>query len=175
MFIKFLILQLPQCTEDEICKEITDMPGEFLVNPICQCPGQMSCPSVAPKNVEVMVYDKKVCCMIIEYIQGYPWQSVIISTKFWIRSSEFKSCLMASRRSQGYIHTVILPDWALKKWGLSNFAFQSFQGFIGTQNKKNSLIPVRDSWWPIIQILSQAPFKGIKVDKWDYFKNPSHE
>ena len=59
-----LSLQLPQCTEDEICKEITDMPGEFLVNPICQCPGQMSCPSVAPKNVEVMVYDKQVCRMI---------------------------------------------------------------------------------------------------------------
>ena len=58
------------------------MPGEFLVNPICQCPGQMSCPSVAPKNVEVMVYDKKVCCMIIEYMQGHPWQSAIISTKF---------------------------------------------------------------------------------------------
>ena len=36
------------------------MPGEFLVNPICQCPGQMSCPSVAPKKVEVMVYDKQV-------------------------------------------------------------------------------------------------------------------
>jgi len=52
-------LPLPKCTEDEICKEITDMPGEFLVNPICQCPGQMSCPSVAPKNVEVMVYDKQ--------------------------------------------------------------------------------------------------------------------
>ena len=57
------------------------MPGEFLVNPICQCPGQMSCPSVAPKNVEVMVYDKKVCCMIIEYIQGHPWQSVFFRLK----------------------------------------------------------------------------------------------
>ena len=32
-------------------------------------------------------------------------------------------------------HTVILPDWTLKKGGLSNFSFQSFQGFIGTQNK----------------------------------------
>ena len=57
---KGFFFQLPKCTQDEICKEITDMPGEFLVNPICQCPGQMSCPSVAPKKVEVMVYDKQV-------------------------------------------------------------------------------------------------------------------
>ena len=46
--------------EEQICKEITDMPGEFLVNPICQCPEEMSCPSVGPKNVDVMVTDKKV-------------------------------------------------------------------------------------------------------------------
>ena len=24
------------------------------------------------------------------------------------------------------VHTVILPDWIFKKWGLSSFAFQSF-------------------------------------------------
>ena len=43
------------------------------------------------------------------------------------------------------VHTVILPDRTFKKWGLSNFASQSFQGFIGTQNKKKFSIPVRGS------------------------------
>ena len=59
--VTLISLQLPECRQEEICKEITDIPGEFLVNPICRCPGEMSCPSVAPKKVEVMVYDKKVC------------------------------------------------------------------------------------------------------------------
>ena len=44
------------------------------------------------------------------------------------------------------LHTVILPDWTLEKWNLSSFTFQSFQGLIGTQNKKNFWIPARDSW-----------------------------
>ena len=43
-------------------------------------------------------------------------------------------------------HTVILPDWTLKKWALSSFAFQFFQGFIETPNKKIFLNPVRDFW-----------------------------
>lgn len=46
------------------------MPGEFLVNPICQCPGEMSCPSVGPKNVEVMVYDKKVTVYNVKCQKG---------------------------------------------------------------------------------------------------------
>ena len=33
------------------------------------------------------------------------------------------------------VHTVILPDLTLKKWGLSNFAF--LEKYIGTQCKKN--------------------------------------
>ena len=36
------------------------------------------------------------------------------------------------------VHTVILPDRTLKKLAFSSFAFQSFLGFIGTLNKKNS-------------------------------------
>ena len=43
----------------------------------------------------------------------------------------------------------------LKKWGLSNFAFQSFKGFIDTLNKKKILIPMRDFWKnPIYPLLS---------------------
>ena len=38
------------------------------------------------------------------------------------------------------MHTVILSDQTLKKWGLSSFAFQSFYGFIGTLNKKNPAV-----------------------------------
>ena len=43
------------------------------------------------------------------------------------------------------VHTVVLPGSTLEKWGLSNFAFQSFQGFIGTLKKKKISIPLRDS------------------------------
>ena len=41
--------------------------------------------------------------------------------------------------------TVILPDWTLEKWALSSFIFQSLLEVIGTQNKKNYRILVRDS------------------------------
>ena len=34
-------------------------------------------------------------------------------------------------------HTVILPDWTLKKWGLSNFAFQHSPGF--STNAENAV------------------------------------
>ena len=43
-------------------------------------------------------------------------------------------------------HTIILPDWTLKKRALSNFAFQHCKEFIGTQCKKNFSDPPRDSW-----------------------------
>ena len=33
-------------------------------------------------------------------------------------------------------HTVILPEWTIANGGLSSFAFQSFWGVIGAQNKK---------------------------------------
>ena len=35
------------------------------------------------------------------------------------------------------MHTVILPDWTFKRWGLFNFAFQHCKEFIRTQCKKN--------------------------------------
>ena len=31
------------------------------------------------------------------------------------------------------LHTVILPDWTLKRWSLSSFAFKSFEIWIGTK------------------------------------------
>jgi hypothetical protein len=40
----------------------------------------------------------------------------------------FQTCLFINH------HTVILPEWTFKKWGISNFAFQSFYGFIGTKD-----------------------------------------
>ena len=45
---------------EEICKEVTDIPGEYLVNPMCQCPRDYSCPTVSPKNVETVLYDQEV-------------------------------------------------------------------------------------------------------------------
>ena len=45
------------CNPGEICKEITDLPGEFLVNPKCLCPLEMSCPSLDPQNVETIIFD----------------------------------------------------------------------------------------------------------------------
>ena len=49
--------QLMDCNPGEICKEITDLPGEFLVNPKCLCPLEMSCPSLDPQNVETIIFD----------------------------------------------------------------------------------------------------------------------
>ena len=49
--------QLMDCNPGEICKEITDLPGEFLVNPKCLCPLDMSCPSLDPQNVETIIFD----------------------------------------------------------------------------------------------------------------------
>ena len=45
------------CNPGEICKEITDLPGEFLVNPKCLCPLEMSCPTLDPQNVETIIFD----------------------------------------------------------------------------------------------------------------------
>ena len=45
---------------NEICKEVTDIPGEYLVNPKCQCPRDHSCPTVSPKHVETVQYDQQV-------------------------------------------------------------------------------------------------------------------
>ena len=45
-------------------------------------------------------------------------------------------------RPLNWTHDLILPGWTFKKWCLSNFASQSFYGFIGTQKKYNFLIPV---------------------------------
>ena len=39
-------------------------------------------------------------------------------------------------------HTVILEYFEIKEQALSNFAFQSFYIFIGTQDKNNFSIPV---------------------------------
>ena len=77
---------MPQCRQDEICKEITDTPGEFLVNPICQCPSQMSCPSVAPKNVELMVYDKQVCTCL-HTCESKTQRKLFFSTEFFSSSA----------------------------------------------------------------------------------------
>ena len=43
------------------------------------------------------------------------------------------------------VHIVILEYFSIKEYALSNFAFQSFYIFIGTQDKNNFSIPVRDS------------------------------
>ena len=42
-----------------------------------------------------------------------PWNKILLRS---IRDSNSATC--------NTTHTVILPDWTLKKWGLSNFAFQ---------------------------------------------------
>ena len=47
----------------------------------------------------------------------------------------------------------------LKKWTLSSFAFQSFQRFIGTLNKKNFSIRVRDFWDNSIYSISLYSFR----------------
>ena len=46
------------------------------------------------------------------------------------------------------VHTVILEYFNIKEWALSNFAFQSFYIFIGTQDKYNFSIPMRESLGP---------------------------
>ena len=33
---------------------------------------------------------------------------------------------LIAQKTHKATHTVILPDWTFKKWGLSNFVFQSF-------------------------------------------------
>ena len=52
--------------------------------------------------------------------------------------------------SEKPIHTVILPDWTLKKWDHSNFAFQhcNARNSLAPKIKKNFWNPVRDSWGP---------------------------
>ena len=42
-------------------------------------------------------------------------------------------------------HTIILEYFKIKEQALSNFAFQSFYVFIGTQDKNNFSLPVTDS------------------------------
>ena len=46
------------------------------------------------------------------------------------RAPGLSSQFMEGACMKELIHTVILPDWTLKKWGLSNFAFQHFKEFI---------------------------------------------
>ena len=58
-------------------------------------------------------------------------------------------------------HTVILPDWTLKKWGLSNFPL------IGTQDKKIFWIPVRNFWGPHYQGMA-IPALSEKLPKWHF-------
>merc|ERR1712026_644244 len=53
----YYCLPLMDCNPGEICKEITDLPGEFLVNPKCLCPLEMSCPTLDPQNVETIIFD----------------------------------------------------------------------------------------------------------------------
>ena len=60
-------------------------------------------------------------------------------------------------------HTVILEYFNTK--ALSNFAFQSFSIFIGTQDKNNFSIPVRDPLGPTYQGMAISTHSEKPVDE----------
>ena len=57
-----------------------------------------------------------------------------VSVVIWMDSEQISPVI--SPHINIPLHTVILSDWTFKKWAHFSFAFQSFQGFIGTLKKK---------------------------------------
>ena len=75
-----------------------------------------------------------ICMYILQIWYFVPWCTVRTRNGRYVLKTNFN--LLPSRKNKSFItrnnfqgathswHTVILPDWNLKKWGLCNFAFQ---------------------------------------------------
>lgn len=48
--VTYFCLPLKECNVSETCKDITEKPGEYIVNPKCVCGGDRVCPSVSHQN-----------------------------------------------------------------------------------------------------------------------------
>ena len=99
----------------------------------------------------------------------------------WISASTFKIKHNFGHWSKIIFHAVILSDWTLKKWGLSNFTFQSFQGFIDPKTKIifQLLWRILDGCtnraqpsWPILKNCQNDTFWFLH-EIWNFYEAPS--
>jgi len=48
--LSYFCMPLPTCNVTSICKDITESPDKYIVNPKCLCPQGQACPSVQPQH-----------------------------------------------------------------------------------------------------------------------------
>lgn len=105
----YFCLPLQQCEVGAFCKDVTDIPGEFLVNPKCKCPEHLSCPTVTNRGISTTVFGQaKVHNILCQAAQSHRHLSPLLDgTRFQTSSSSDLDSAQLIRNQQPEIVSML--------------------------------------------------------------------